>query len=148
MVIAADLEGAGTRRHHGARASWVDLMLLAAGCRTDSAAGLDIGTGVGLAEPRQERHDRGVEGKLGPMPEGEAARDNLAAPATGTLTFMSASRMLRAALVPTSEPQAAQKDAKQRHGNGDVVPRWRDVENAGGEGPTQPGTAAAHEMPV
>ena len=35
------------------------------------------------------------------------------------------------------EPQAAQqKDAKQRTGNGDVVPRWRDVENAGGEGPS------------
>ena len=61
----------------------VGLMSLAACCSIDSAAGLDIGTGVGLAEPRQGRHDRGVEGKLGPMPEGEAVRDNLDAPCIG-----------------------------------------------------------------
>lgn len=34
----------------------------------DSAAGLDIGTGVGFAKPRKgRRHDRGTGGELGPV---------------------------------------------------------------------------------
>ena len=35
---------------------------------------------AGLAEPRKGRHDSGIEGELGPVPEGETVRDNFDAP--------------------------------------------------------------------
>ena len=63
----------------------VGLMSLTArcSCSSESAAGLDIGAWVGVAEPRQGRRDRGVECKLGPVPQEEAVRDNLDAPCIG-----------------------------------------------------------------
>ena len=61
----------------------VGLMSLTARCSSESAAGLDIGAWVGVAEPRQGRRDRGVECKLGPMPQEEVVRDNLGAPCIG-----------------------------------------------------------------
>ena len=75
----------------------------------DSAAWLDIGAGVGLAEPRKGRHDSGIEGELGPVPEGETVRDNFDARASaiGTSTFMSARRTLRATLAPASRQTRA-----------------------------------------
>ena len=35
---------------------------------------------VGLAKPREGRHDSGIEGELGPVPDGETVRDNFDAP--------------------------------------------------------------------
>ena len=55
----------------------VGLMSLPARCSNDSTARLDISTRVGLAKPREGRHDNGIEGELGPVPEGETVRDNL-----------------------------------------------------------------------
>ena len=49
----------------------VGLMSLPARGGNDRAAGLDIGTGVGLAKPRKGRHESGIEGELGPVPKGE-----------------------------------------------------------------------------
>ena len=58
----------------------VDLMSLPARCGNDSTARLDISTRVGLAKPREGRHDSGIEGELGPVPEGGTVRDNFDAP--------------------------------------------------------------------
>ena len=55
-------------------------MSLPARCGNDSTARLDISTRVGLAKPREGRHDSGIEGELGPVPEGETVRDNFDAP--------------------------------------------------------------------
>ena len=59
---------------------WVGVVSLPVRGGRDSAAWLDIGAGVGLAEPRKGRHDSGIEGELGPVPEGETVRDNFDAP--------------------------------------------------------------------
>jgi len=67
----------------GAGELWVGLMSLVASCIIGSAAGLDIGARVGLAKRRHGRHDGGIEGDLGPVPKGEAVRDNLDAPCIG-----------------------------------------------------------------
>ena len=58
----------------------VGLMSLPARCGNDSTARLDISTRVGLAKPREGRDDSGIEGELGPVPEGETVRDNFDAP--------------------------------------------------------------------
>ena len=60
-------------------------------------SGLDIGTRVGLAKLREGRHDIvASRWGLGPCHGGETAH------ATGTSTFMSANRTLRATLAPAS----------------------------------------------
>ena len=87
----------------------VGLMSLPARCGNDSTARLDISTRVGLAKPREGRHDSGIEGELGPVPERETARKTSMrrASATGTSTRMSASRTLRATLAPASRQTRA-----------------------------------------
>ena len=59
---------------------WVGVVSLPVRGGRDSAAWLDIGAGVGLAEPHKGRQDSGIEGELGPVPEGETVRDNFDAP--------------------------------------------------------------------
>ena len=91
------------------RVQGIGLMSHPARGGNDRAAGLDIGTRVGLAKPREARHDSGIEGELGPVPERETARKTSMrrASATGTSTRMSASRTLRATLAPASRQARA-----------------------------------------
>ena len=88
---------------------WVGVVSLPVRGGSDSAAWLDIGAGVGLAEPRKGRHDSGIEGELGPVPEGEtvATTSLRRASAIGASTFMSARRTLRATLAPASRQTRA-----------------------------------------
>ena len=51
------------------------------------AAGIDIGAGAGVAEPRQRRHDSSIKRELGTAPEEEAVRDNFDAPRVGDRNF-------------------------------------------------------------
>ena len=85
---------------------WVGVVSLPVRGGRDSAAWLDIGAGVGLAEPRKGRHDIGIEG---PCQRGRpfATTSIRRASAIGTSTFMSARRTLRATLAPASRQTRA-----------------------------------------
>eukprot|EP00439_Symbiodinium_sp_Y106_P056293 s3465_g7.t2 len=148
----------------------VGLVSLTARGSIDSAAGLDVGA-EGWASPSRVKGDTIVASRASwdPCQRGRpfATTSMRRASATGTSTFMSASRMLRATLAlacrqtratacsrarrggghragqaaPTAafarrerewERQAAQHEGRENS----VVPRWRDVENAGGDGPS------------
>ncbi|OLP78327.1 hypothetical protein AK812_SmicGene41507 [Symbiodinium microadriaticum] len=91
--------------------------------------------GGDLVAPRNSqgrRHDSGIESEFGPVPEGEAVRDNLDAP--NWHIDIHEQVELHA---PNSRKRRKQKSAKERIGEyGKFVPCGRDDENMGGERPS------------